>query len=619
SRKETRLIDSPAAIAVVTEDDIRRSGHSSLPELLRLVPGMHVARIHGNEWAVTARGFNDQYANKLLVLVDGRSIYTPMFAGVYWNAQDSVLEDLDRIEVIRGPGATLWGANAVNGVINLTTKSAKETQGGLVVVEAGTEERPAVSFRQGGQLAPDIYYRAYVKYFDRDGFVEEPGQDGADSWDALRLGGRVDWEPAEGDRLMLQAEYYRGSVGEHFEGTSLAPPFQTEQNLIHRNFGGHVLARWTRPFSDRAELTVQAYYDRFHHWDGDTPETRDTYDLDVQHRFPAGTRHDIVWGFGYRHTADRLAPSFYLSFDPERERQEFASAFVQDEITLKPDRLTMTLGAKLEHNESTGTEFQPSARFLWSPTERQALWAAVSRAVRIPSRYDRHARLNAAVFQPPGSPPLVVALLSRPEAQEERLTAYEAGYRIEPHANLSFDVAAFYNDYEDILGYVSAPTVFESTPAPPHVLIPLIFENVLGGRTYGVETSVQWRPARNWKLVASHSWLRMHIRPDPSKEVESPRHQWQVRSHLDLPKETQLIAALYYIDGISPSLDNDRVQLPSYLRLDLGLSCQPTEALTVGIWGQNLLDPRHPEFGSFKTNTLTEVPRSFVARATWRF
>jgi iron complex outermembrane receptor protein len=619
AKKETTIFNSPAAISVVSADDIQRSGHTSLPELLRLVPGMSVARIHGNEWAITSRGFNDQYANKLLVLVDGRSVYSPMFAGVYWNAQDLVLADVDRIEVIRGPGATLWGANAVNGVINITSKSAKETQGGLVVTELGTEERPAVSVRQGGQLAPNVYYRTYAKYSDRQGFLDRPGQKGADSWATTRVGGRIDWEPAESALLTFETDYYRASVGEHFEGTSITPPFSPVQNLIHRNFGGHLLGRWTHHFSADSELSVQTFYDRFHHWDGDIAETRDTLDLDVQHRFPLGTRHDIVWGFGYRWTTDELTPSFYLSFNPARDRENFSNVFAQDEITLVPDRLTLTVGAKLDHDDNMFTDLQPSARLRWSPSEHQTVWTAVSHAVRLPSRYDRDARLNAAVF-PAGKDLMMVSLLSRPDAESERLTAYEVGYRVEANQRLSFEFAAFYNVYDDLFGYVAHPVTFETEPAPAHLLFPLVFENSMSGSTYGTEVSAQWRATHRWKLVASHSWLQMRLKPDPWMNKQDPRHQFQLRSYLDVARNVQLTTAAYYVSHTSTPLDNNgHVDLPAHLRFDFGVTWAPSDSLELGIWGQNLLDPRHSEYGSFKTNTLTEIPRSVVTRITWRF
>jgi iron complex outermembrane receptor protein len=538
---------------------------------------------------------------------------------VYWNAQDLPLENLDRVEVIRGPGATLWGANAVNGVINITTKSAKETQGGLVTTAFGTEDRPSATVRYGGQIAPNTYYRVFASYFSREGFVDHPGAAPADDWNMFHTGTRLDWEPTKTDNLTFDADYYRGTVREYFETTALTPPFVRPLYMVHNNFGGHALGRWGHQFSPSSALTVQMYYDRFHHGDGDTAETRDTFDFDLQHRFQAGTRHDVVWGFGYRYTADQLSPTFYLTFNPERAQEALPSFFAQDEITIVPQRVKFTVGSKIERNHSTGVEVQPSARLVWTPTPRESLWLAASRAVRTPARYDRDARLNSAASQGPSSPPFLVSLLSRQDVKAETLFAYEAGYRLEPTKRLSFEFASFYNVYRGILDYVADPVRFENEPAPAHLLLPLIFRNSLSGETYGTETSVQWRVTDRWKLTASHTWLHLRMSPNEATEAESPRHQFQLRSYLDLPHNLQLNAAAYYVRGTLTPLDNDTASINTYVRFDLGLSWRPTKSLEIGVWGQNLLDPRHPEYGSFKTQKLTEIPRSIVTKVTWRF
>lgn len=619
SRKETTLGRSPAAIAVITQEDIQRTGHTSLPELLRLVPGLQVARIHGNEWAVSSRGFNGQYANKLLVLIDGRSIYSPMFAGVYWNAQDVVLEDVDRIEVIRGPGATLWGANAVNGVINVTTKPAQQTQGGFISTTFGTEERPSATVRQGGQLAPNLYYRVSASGFERHGFAEKNNGVNPDDWSMLRFGGRVDWEPTEADLLTLQGDYYHGSVGEHFAGVSLTPPFSTDLNLSHHNFGGNVLGRWTHHFSASSELRAQVYYDRFHQGDGDSAETRDTFDFELSHRFSPGGRHDVIWGGGYRLTTDRLTPTFYLSFTPEREKAQLFSFFLQDEITFVPDRLALTVGSKLEHHEHVGFEVQPGVRLLWTPSRRQTLWSSISRAVRTPSRYDRGSRINAAAFQPPSSPTMLLALLGSRDAVSETLTAYEAGYRAELGKRVSLDLAGFFNVYDDLLSFVSEDVRFEGEPAPAHLLMPLRLENMNSGRTYGTEISMQWRASDRWSFVASHTWLHLDLRADEAPEQESPQHQFQLRSYFDVTPALQLNVAGYYVDAIESPQDNARARIGSHTRVDVGLNWRVHESLDLGIWGQNLLEGSHAEFGSFKTPHLAEIPRSFSLRARWRY
>ncbi len=364
SKKETKLNDSPAAISVITQDDIRRSGMTTLPELLRMVPGFDVARIDGNEWAVSSRGFNSQFARDLLVLIDGRTVYTPSSAGVFWNAQDVVLEDLDRIEVIRGPGATLWGANAVNGVVNIITKSAAETQGGLISTSFGTEDQPTTSARYGGQIATNLYYRVYVKYFSREGLLDDAGNGAPDDWKALRGGFRLDWEPATENTLTLQGDYYGEDALKNVSLTSLNPPYSQSADVMTHNSGGNLLGRWTHTFSESSQLTLQTYYDNVIQGDGLGIEYQNTFDLDLQHRFALGERNDIVWGAGYRYTAVENTPSFNLTWTPDERRLQLFNIFLQDELTLVPDRLKLTVEAsKLEAQRMilTGLEVGPAS------------------------------------------------------------------------------------------------------------------------------------------------------------------------------------------------------------------------------------------------------------------
>jgi len=620
SKKETKLSQSPAAISVITQEDIRRSGLATTPELLRTVPGLDVARINANEWAVSSRGFNHQFANKLLVLIDGRTIYTPASGGVFWNAQDVVLEDLDRIEVIRGPGATLWGGNAVNGVINIITKSAKETQGALVSTSFGTEDHPSTTVRYGGQLATNFYYRAYVKYFNRDGLVDANGDDAPDDWSALRGGLRLNWEPSPENNFTLQGDYYDSDAGKNMPRVSLTPPSSRQVDVTARNSGGNVVGRWARTFSETSQLTLQGYYDHVEQGDGAGTEFRNTGDIDLQHRFALGARNDVVWGAGYRYATVESTPSFNLTWTPDKMRLQLFNVFVQDEITLVPDQLHFTLGSKFEHNTLTGLEIQPSARLLWTPTERQTAWASVSRATRTPSLFERNIRLNAAAFQPsPFAPPVLVSSFGNPNAEAEKLIAYELGYRIEPMKQLSFDVAMFYNVYEDLLLAESNPRRDETSPAPPHTLISTTIQNNQHGETYGTEVSAQWKVTDNWRLAGSYTWLHMRLAPDSSTALDSPQHQFQLRSYLDLPGNVELNGALFYVSEVSPHAAGARVPVPSYVRLDIGVVWRPTPSLELGVWGQNLLDDRHAEFRSIQSGFRTEVPRGVLGKITWRF
>ena len=620
AKKETKLSQSPAAISVITQEDIRRSGMSSIPELLRTVPGLDVARINANEWAISSRGFNGQYANKLLVLMDGRTIYTPSFAGVYWNAQDMVLEDIDRIEVIRGPGAALWGANAVNGVINITSKSAKETQGFLLSTTAGTEEQPSTSVRYGGKLGTNLYYRAYVKYANRDGLVDSTGKDAPDAWNSARSGMRMDWFPTEENHLTLQGDYYYGTVSESARLVSLTPPYSRIAYLTEWNRGANTLGRFTHDFSDTSQLTLQAYYDYFSQAVGQGRETRQTGDFDVQHRLMLGDRNDIVWGAGYRYTSGRVTPTFDLSYTPEQQADQLFNVFVQDDLTLVPERLHFIFGSKFEHNDYTGFEVQPTGRLLWTPAERHTIWGSVSRAVRTPSRFDTTSRLNIAAFGPPFAPNLI-SIFGNQNLKAEEVYAYELGYRVEPLRQLSLDVAAFYNVYDNLLGYSSDPSRFEAIPAPGHTLFnPMTYQNNLGGKTFGVEFSAQWKVTENWRLTGSYTWMQARIYPVSGSAFNNPQNQFQLRSSWNVFKQVGLDAALYYVSDTMPGGTTLAQQpVPAYFRADLGVSWRPTKNLEVGVWGQNLFDNQHPEYNSVKTTLRTEVPRSVVGKIILRF
>jgi iron complex outermembrane receptor protein len=620
SKKETFLEDSPAAVTVVTQDEIRRYGITSLPDALRLVPGMDVARINSHEWAVSSRGFTDEFANKMLVLVDGRSIYTTGFGGVIWGMEDVVMEDLDRIEVIRGPGGALWGANAVNGVINVITKSAKDTQGGLISTSVGTEDQPSTTIRYGGVLATNLYFRVYLKYFNRDGLVEANGTDAPDPWSGVQGGFRMDWEPTEADKLTLQGDCFSHRSAENQSTPSLLPPFAQTSNVVNHDSGGNLLGRWTHDISENSSLSVQAYYDRFSPEQIGVNYSSDTFDLDAQHRFEIGSRNDIVWGLGYRHISDKLEPSAFLSFNPEAQHEDLFSSFVQDEVTHVPDRFKVTLGTKFEHNDFTGFEIQPNVRVLWTPTEHQTFWASVSRAVRTPSVSELYERVNYQVLPPSATtPPVLVSLFGSQDLKSEELLAYELGYRVEPVKHCSLDFTGFYNDYNRLIaGIPGAPQLITSPPL--HVLIPTSNENAGGAQSFGVEASGRYDVTDYWHLAASWSWCEINSPLSSSLFLEAtPEQQFQVRSALNLPCNLEFNAAAYYVDQIQASYGTGQLTIPSYVRLDLGLVWHASKSLEIGIWGQNLLDGRHAEFTSYKTPLITEIPRSVVGKITWRF
>ena len=627
SKKPEKLSHAPAAIAVITGEDIRRSGVTTIAEALRLAPGLEVARVDSLTWAISSRGFNDLFANKLLVLMDGRSVYTPLFSGVYWDVQDTLLEDLDRIEVIRGPGAALWGANAVNGVINITTKSAKETQGGLVTGGGGTEERGFGSVRYGGQINDQAWYRVYAKYFNRDDTATPSGGDAGDDWDGLRGGFRVDWEHSPPNLLTLQGDIYAGTEHQSYVLSTLTPPtYSSLQPQTIRVAGGNLVGRWTHTFHEDADLRFQVYYDRTHRDLEIFSEERDTVDFDLQIHHSLGERQDLVWGLGYRHTDSYdFKSNFNLAFVPEDRKTDDYSAFVQDEISLVRDRLRLTLGSKFEHNNYTGFEIQPSGRLLWTPHPKHSAWASISRAVRTPSRADIDLRLVTTVI-PPGVPPLllpapgVVSLVGNPAKRSEILLAYEAGYRVQLHERVTMDTAVFYNDYDRLTTF--EPAGQDLSTLPTSIGLPQVFANRSEGETYGGEVAANVQVTDWWRLRASYSYLQVQLHRKRSSqdgtaedgEGDDPHHQISLRSEMDLPWYLQLDCLGRYVD----SLPNRGI--PSYAEVDVRLGWRPTRHFEISVVGQNLLDNQHPEFRQLILGPpQAELERGVYGKVTFRF
>ena len=433
SRKQQKIFTTASAIFVIRPEDIRRSGATNIPDLLRMVPGLEVAHIDANKWAISARGFNGRFANKLLVLIDGRTIYSQLFSGVYWDVQDVMLEDIERIEVIRGPGGTVWGANAVNGVINILTRAAKETQGGLLSVGGGNHERGFANVRYGARAGSKGHYRVFAKYFNRGPFELPSGQDANDQWQLGRVGFRGDWQLTPQDSLTLDASFYGGRAGFAARlAVSFSPPFEEDHAGRTKLSGGYLLARWKRMVSKQSNLALQIYYDRADRHDFPLGEVRQTADFDFTHQAAWGQRHDLVWGLGYRLTTDRTHQHAFTAFLPASHKLSIWSGFVQDEIALFSKRLRLTLGSKFEHNGFTGFEVQPSLRALWSFNPHHAVWGAVSRAVRTPSRVDRDLRFILNIFPSPVGPPTVITIFGDPVFRSEHLLAYELGYRLQP-------------------------------------------------------------------------------------------------------------------------------------------------------------------------------------------
>ena len=625
SKRAEPISAAAAAVFVITSEDLRRSGATSIPEALRMVPGLQVARIDANKWAISARGFNGRFANKLLVLIDGRSVYTPLFSGVFWDVQDTLIEDVERIEVIRGPGATLWGANAVNGVINIITRSARETRGGLVTAGGGAEERAFGGFRYGGALGEASAWRVYGKGFERGSGEALTGGAGADDWSMQRAGFRVDSALSGGSDLTVAGDLYDGEAGETLTIQSLRAPVPRTVEADQEVSGGYLLSRWQRALSDTSELKVQLYYDRTERSALLIDEDRDTFDAELQHGLAPGPRHRLLWGLGFRRSSDHIRGSEVLTFSSDERTDDLASAFLQDEIALQPDRLWLTLGSKLEHNDYTGFEVQPNLRTVWIPRRHHTLWAAVSRAVRTPSRAEHDLRLDARVLGPgqldPRFPlPGVVATFGDSDFRAEELLAWELGYRVGLSPGLFFDLATFYNDYDRLRSSRAGEPFVELAPAP-HLVVPVLIGNDLEGETYGAELTADWRAGKRWRWSAAYSFLAIRLRQPPgadaaglSAEGESPRHQIFLRSSADLGPGVELDVLLRHVDELESS------GVDGYTTLDLRLGWRPRPSLELSLVGQNLLEGSHVEFAPEIIPTRpTAVERGVYGKVAWRF
>jgi len=634
SKKSQRLSDAAAAVFVITQEDIRRSGVTSIAEALRMAPGVQVARIDANKWAVSIRGLNGRFANKLLVLMDGRSLYSPLFAGVYWEVQDTAMEDIDRIEVIRGPGAALWGANAVNGVVNIITKSADLTNGGLLSAGGGNEARGFATARYGLLLGENTHLRFFAKHQDTDHAVDSTGAAAHDAWNMTRGGFRLDSQPSYRDTLTLSGDYYDGTIDERYTlyrlPTAQDPTISSSPDASSGMSGGNLLARWQRTLDATDSISLQLYYDHFERSMIILGESQNTVDLEFQHRLTLWDRQDFIWGLGYRFSNDSLSDTSTISFSPSSRNTELYSGFLHDEIKIIPERLSLILGSRIEHNSYTGFEIQPNGRLVWTPTPQNTLWGAVSRAVRTPARGDSDIAYRYRTYpaDPAGVPvPVRLEIDGSKGFKSENLVAYEVGYRTEPMPHVALDAAAFYNDYHRLR--VLQPSAFSPEPqgsVPTDYVQSFQLANLMHGHAYGVELAAEWSPVPWWRLHASYSYLRVKMfLEDPSTDAinkgdaegDSPRHQFSLRSGVDLGKRVECDLWLRGADRL-PYIDGSSI--PGYLTLDARLAWKPMPKLELALVGQNLLQRRHPEFNPEFINTFpSDVQRSVYGKATWKF
>jgi iron complex outermembrane receptor protein len=619
SKQPQQVQQTPAAIFVITQEDIRRSGATSIPEALRLAPGVEVARIDGDHWSVAIRGFAGQFSKSLLVLIDGRSVYTPLFEGVYWDVQNVMLEDIERIEVIRGPGGTIWGANAVNGVINIITKSARNTQGALSTLGGGSVDQGTGAVRYGGSAGKDFNYRIYGM-----GSIRGPEyHSDADRFDNFRMGQmgfRTDWKSDEKNSLTVQGDIYGALSGESTFISSFSPPAETPIEDKSNVSGGNLLVRWQHTTGNGSDIQIQTYFDRTNRQDLELGETRDTFDIDfVQHARVHGDQQ-LTWGLGARVSPSNfIQTSEGVSFLPNKQTDSIYSGFVQYELPIVRDKLMLTAGTKLEHNNFSGFDYQPSVRLLWAPTEHHSFWTAVTRAVRTPSRLDEDVQFAIFVTDTP-PPPIFFEILGNPKQKAEQLIGYEAGYRTQVTRNLYLDFTGFYNSYRDLQSYGALSLAVAATPPPPHIFIVLPYVNGIQGNTVGGEVAPNWKITHWWQVRGSYSFLHMGLEDKPgytdiggllgSYEGSSPRHVVGFQSLFNLPKHFELDETYRYWSALPAQL------VKAYSTADVRLGWHVGEGLVFSVVGQNLLEPYHHEFGG-DPGPLVGIKRAVYAKITW--
>jgi iron complex outermembrane receptor protein len=628
SRRPASRTQAAAAVAVITNEDIRRSGFRHLPDVLRLAPGVQVASITSSQWAVGVRGFASRLARSVLVLMDGRSVYTPLFAGTYWEVQDAVLQDIDRIEVVRGPGGTLWGANAVNGVINIVSRPARETQGLLALGGGGSEERGFGTLRYGGQLGDDVYYRVYGKYFYRAAFPDPGGNDSDDAWQMGRGGFRLDWEASEADALTLQGDAYDGVIGQSTPIVQYEPPFAFLSMKDVDVSGANLLGRWNHAFSPTSDLVVQTYYDHTFRREPNFTEERNTWDIEAQHRFTLPWRQEILWGLDYRLSDDSTHGIPTVEFVPPSRTLHLFSFFLQDDIWIVPERLRVSIGSKFETTTYTDFDYQPSGSVLWMPAAQHWLWGSISRAVRTPSRIEHDLLLTAQPFNaappdnvvclPPGSPCTYPRITRNPDFEPETVLAYQVGYRVQPVERLFIDLASFYNQYDNLLTLETGAPFPEEEPPLPHVIVPFVFANQLHGESYGVEIAATAQLTDWWRVSGQYSYLQISLQQDrgstdisqEAAEDASPHNQVSVLSAIDAPWGVRFDTVLRYVDNLEVSGQ----VIPSYFTFDVRLAMQLGHGVEIAAVGQNLAQAEHREFAFG-----TEVPRGAYAQVRWEW
>ncbi len=624
SKKSQKASEAAAAIFVITQRDIKRSGVTTIPDALRMAPGIDVAKIDSNKWAISARGFTSRFSNKLLVLIDGRSVYTPFFSGVYWDEQDTLLEDIDRIEVIRGSGASLWGANAVNGVINIITKQARDTQGAYLAAGGGTKERVFGEMRYGGKINEDSHYRLYAKYFERENNSDYREQAINDDWRMGRGGFRIDSQLNKTNQLTFQGDIYQGNSGESLIMPNIA---ELKNELIHDDnhlLGGNALVRWSHQINETDDAQLQLYYD---YADRETPWVKhkhNTLDLDFQHNFSLWQDHEVIWGLGYRFINDDIGKSAVIIPNPNQRNVHLFSLFFQDEMTLIDKELKLTFGSKFEHNDFSGFEIQPSIRATWTPNQTNSVWGGISRSVRTPARGERGTQINTP-FNFDNGKPVFSSINAEVGRNSEELIAYELGYRFRSGSTFSSDLALFYNDYDNLRSIQPGAPIDMGA----YIAQPMAFSNNMTSESYGAELSLNWQVLKKWRLNSHYAYqnIELHIKNavnlSEHEEFHGFNHKFSLQSSLQVTRSLDWDLWLKYskTDNLNHHLNNLLSnEINDLLTLDSRVAWRPHEGVEIAVIGQNLLSSKQLEyFSDFIASVSGQMERSVYAKVTWSF
>jgi iron complex outermembrane receptor protein len=618
SKKEQKLSQAAAAVFVINQDDIRRSGATSIPDLLRMAPGVEVAQINANRWAVSIRGYNYAYANKVLVLIDGRSVYTGTFSGVIWDQVGMPVEEIERIEVIRGPGGSVWGANAVNGVINIVTRSSQDTKGGMVALGGGSSVTNDDTVRYGGDLGRSGSYRVFGRYSRTSDFDAAGGVHAGDSWDRKQGGFRTDWTLSPRTSLAVEGNYYYNHGGQALTGSLFAA--QPGQLLESGFFaqGGDVGAQWKHTLAGGAEESLQLYYTAWDRTEQSTPVSDRSLDVEYQNHFHLGNRHDLVGGLGYRRDTGTLTGSGWIRFAPPTRTDNLVSGFFQDEIALG-SAVRLTIGSKFEHNSYTGFEFEPTLRLAWAATPKSTLWASANRAIAQPGQYETS--ITAVV----GSVPLdsntsaLIWLYGNPRLHAEEFRDCELGYRNQFARNVSLDLATFVGSYHSLVALQAEPMKVIPQPGGVQIQFPTVIANTDKSFTYGGEMSVNWDVNQRWRLSTSYSLYQVSSVNTGAKFLPGvglstdPKHIIETHSRLDLPGRLEFDQWLWWTSELAAN------KIPSHTRVDVRLGRRLGESAEIGITGQNLTRPRFVEFGDSFGFAGTANPRSVFGQLRWFF